>query len=523
MGDHNSIAVYTTLYKLLYLDIADCYALDTRTIKRDTQEIERRLSSEGIGFLTKTLPSYGKALDRALASSHVFDVTGLTTDEYGIPKLFGFLFERILQRTPLVRGEDGWDIPVGKNLPFKFWPLSVREGADIQAIRHLRQLLYYMYKLELPYDKTTRQRVIDSFIEVDGNLPEMDSISEDGSKILGIARNFATDVFGMLDHRDIMPGHGPGSVATGETREGKCSFKRIDKHLEAEYPFCEYFVSGFNHIADNPEYIQAAQEVEEAQAKVCLVPKDSRGPRLISMEPLEVQWIQQGLMKQIVAKLESNRLTRGHVNFTDQTINQRLALEGSKTQEWATLDMKEASDRVSLSLVTAIFDQCPMLAGLLASRSRSTRLPNGTVLQLKKFAPMGSAVCFPVESFVFYALCVGVLMHKCGMSRREARRSVYVYGDDLIVRTSTVEALTHHLPEFGLLFNLGKCCSSGLFRESCGCDAYNGVDVTPVRLRKQLRIPRAFTRHLGAVTIASTVMQSNRLHERGCYRAAEFL
>ncbi len=507
MGIHNSIAVYTTLYELLYLDIAECYAVDIATTQRDVEEIQRRVAEEGIGFLTKTLPSYAKALDRALTSSATFDPIGLTTDARGYPKLFGFLFERVFDSVP----SDG------------VYVLTVKAEMHIQALRHLRQLCIYLYKLELTYDKTTTKAVIDQFVAVDRELPEMEGLSTDGKAILGIARNLATDVFGRFDHRDISPRHGPGKVATGESGVGKTAFTRLYKTLDVEYPFTEYFMSGLNHIADEPDYIEGATEVAQAVAKVALVPKDSRGPRLISMEPLELQWIQQGLMKAITPLLESHRLTKGHVNFTDQEINQRLALEGSRTGKWATLDMKEASDRVSLDLVKELFSHCPCLAGFLACRSEATRLPDGTIMPMKKFAPMGSALCFPVESFVFYALSVGVLVHILGWTRRRARKAIYVYGDDLIVEAATVAALTHHLPEFGLMFNLAKCCSSGLFRESCGCEAYNGFDVTPVRLRKQLRLPRAFTAHLGAVTIASTVAQSNRLHECGYYRAAEFL
>jgi hypothetical protein len=221
MANHNSIAVYTTLYELLYLDIADCYAVDTTTTTRDIEEIRCRVASEGIGFLTKTLPSYAKALDRALTSSHVFDPIGLTTDARGLPHFCGFLFERVFDSIP----SDGTYV------------LSVKADADIQAIRHLRQLCIYCYKLELTYDKTTTERVITQFIAVDKELPEMEGLSTDAKAILGIARNLATDVFGRFDHRDITPKHGPGSVATGEQREGKLTFKRLYKALDVEYPF----------------------------------------------------------------------------------------------------------------------------------------------------------------------------------------------------------------------------------------------------------------------------------------------
>ena len=39
------------------------------------------------------------------------------------------------------------------------------------------------------------------------------------------------------------------------------------------------------------------------------------------------------------------------------------------------------------------------------------------------------------------------------------------------------------LESFGLKVNRDKSCTSGLFRESCGTDAFQDVNVTPVRLR----------------------------------------
>ena len=514
MAKHNSIALYGALYELLYLDIAECYGSSTKLVddnepflgsmstlvSRDCEEIRNRITNEGIGFLTKTLPMIGKRLDKALSGTSAFDTTGLETRSDGIPKLFGYMLERVLMSTTL----------------------AIREDACVDSIKRLRQLYMYMYKLELPSDNDTKNKVVSDFVATDAGLSYLEGLDDVGSRILAQARKFTCSVFGTLDHRNIVPRHGPGSVATGELRERKSRFSRLYRDLEQIYPFTEYFVSGLNHIADEPESITDLMEVSEACAKIVLVPKDSRGPRIISMEPLELQWIQQGLMRNIVPHLEHHPITRGHVNFTDQSINQRLALEGSKGGQWATLDMKEASDRVSLVLVMALFEDCPLIDGLSACRSKKTKLPDGTEMYMKKFAPMGSALCFPIESFVFYALCVSVLMVVCGLKQAKARKAVYVYGDDIIVKTEFASVLMQYLPLFDLMFNESKCCLSGFFRESCGCDAYKGIDVTPVRLRKRL-ISRGATRQLSAVIAASAVAQSNRLHQAGYYRAGEYI
>jgi hypothetical protein len=164
-------------------------------------------------------------------------------------------------------------------------------------------------------------------------------------------------------------------------------------------------VGGGKEIIDRVQWYRGLERLPAGTAKVVLVPKDSRGPRLISAEPLEYQWIQQGVGRSIVAHLEAHHLTKGRVNFTHQEVNRRLAQESSATLELATLDLKDASDRVSLELVRRVFKNTPELVRALeAIRTDATLLPDGRVQSLKKFAPMGSAVCFPVEAFVFWAI-----------------------------------------------------------------------------------------------------------------------
>jgi hypothetical protein len=223
-------------------------------------------------------------------------------------------------------------------------------------------------------------------------------------------------------------------------------------------------------------------------------------------------------MRLLVKAIESNPLTAGHVNFTDQQINRRLALIGSREMNsWVTLDMKEASDRVSLQLVEDLFP-ATWVRALTAARTTATKLPDGTVVQLKKFAPMGSAVCFPVEALVFWALSVcAVRMQNPTLTSRDVRDRIYVYGDDLIVRSEDQAAIRQLLPEFGLLFNEGKCCVAGSFRESCGCDAFKGVEVTP------LRIKSTWVDHLPGASYASWVAVVNGFLQRGMWLTADLI
>lgn len=465
MGDHNSLETLRSvslLVEALYRDIAQRYSVNAAEQQRDIAVMRRRSAREGIGFYTKTLPRLGKALDKALHSEVSLKFPGFARRRgTAIPRFIWWLLERVLCT------ETGY----------------VRSDADITALKDARQLLAFAYKLNIPYDQETENSVIDSFIRTEEELATItgcESFAVD--PIVAKARTLLCKLFAGFEPGDIVPKHGPGSVATGEEIGEKSNFSRIYSKLEhGGYPFTEYFTMGASHVADQYDWIQGLQVLDRATAKVVLVPKDSRGPRLISCEPLELQWIQQGLQRKLYPWIERHPMTAGYVNFTDQSVNRRLALEGSRSGEWVTLDMKDASDRVSLKLVERLFQGTSLLSALLASRSDETRVPDGRLVPLSKFAPMGSAVCFPVEAICFWALAVSVLwLNGRGSS---AMTSVYVYGDDIIVRASDYKLVQAYFPRVGLKFNVDKCCTGGFFRESCGCDAYKGVDVTPLRLR----------------------------------------
>jgi len=513
MDTKNSYSIYLEVVKELYRDIADCYSVTRRVQRTEINYIESRFSKEGISFLTKSLPLLGKAFDKAISSGTFLSVVGFTTDGGGrVPKFLGWLLRRVFD-------VHGYEL----------------DQPDPIAVKHFRQLVYLVYKLEIPYDRRTSEKVLQSFVSNDHGLPDKGGT---------VAFNHATNTYSLLSKlwasdnwleraRDLVsrvvsgldpygahiePRHGPGAVATGESTIEKTKFSRIYSHLEQCYPFTEWFMFNMQHVADaRPDLDPRVSLVDEATAKVVLVPKDSRGPRLISCEPLEIQWIQQGLGRALMSTIENHRLTRGHVNFTDQRINRDLAKLGSKNQQWVTLDMKDASDLVSLELVKYLFSGHPkLLEALLATRSPSTRLPNGTVVRLKKFAPMGSALCFPVESLVFWALAVSAI--RLNSSYAESVRSVYVYGDDIIVRKKDYTILTQLFPVVGLKFNEAKCCTARFFRESCGCDAYDGIDVTPVRVKTVWSRRRSDPKCLESYSALS-----NALYEAGYFRTSEYL
>lgn len=475
--------------------------------KLTAAKLRKRFSNEGMSFLTVALPSLGKALDRAMSSDEPLMTSDLgfeTRTACHIPLLFGEMFERVI-------GSDG----------------NALKAPDVLCVRYLRDILYCFYKYELPYEPKLEQSVIDLFVKTEEEVRIFDqlftSIVEQmdkdpfalnqvqpdwARKVIRGARHSLSRLFAHFNPKDILPRHGPGAVSTGERLWGKYLWTNIPARLTDVYPLDEYFFSSLGSVCDNyREFVRITDN--EQSAKVLLVPKDSRGPRLISCEPLAFQWIQGGLGAAIVELVEKHPLTQGVVNFTDQEHNRDAALLGSRDGRYATLDLKEASDRVSLGLVRLLFPE-PLVSALLASRSLSTRLPNGEVIQLHKFAPMGSSLCFPI-----LALTIWSILHAA--MDTHSRERMLVYGDDVVVPTAQAAYATAVLETFGLKVNVMKSCTSGLFRESCGMDAISGTCVTPVRFRtvwQNAPSPDAY---------ASWIEYANSLYDKHYFTAYDYV
>jgi len=436
------------------------YSQKGSSVSRDLKYLSRRVSYEGLSFLTKILPSFGKALLRGYESSRFTPPPGFK------PRKKGSLLPAFLSGwTKRIFTDEGLLLP----------------NPDVDSIRELHQICYLFYKLETPYDSETIEKVISSFVQTEEEIKSfrLDDLPLSSREIVAQARALLADVFKGFDPKDIFPGHGPGAVATGEKGNLKYSFKRKYQRLHQKYPYYEYFSPSLSATFMDPCSYRQLEPSVLPVARVCLVPKDSRGPRLISMEPLELQWIQQGLLKKLVPHIESHKLTRYSVHFTDQTLNSRAALIASLDGMFATMDLKDASDRVSLALFRAIFPD-DIVEHFEACRSVATQLPDGRLVPLSKFAPMGSALCFPVMALTLWSLITATqrLMHQ--------RETCLVYGDDIVVPTEQVGLIRCVLTMFALKVNNEKTFSKGSFRESCGMDAYFGVPITPARFRKTL-------------------------------------
>jgi hypothetical protein len=185
--------------------------------------------------------------------------------------------------------------------------------------------------------------------------------------------------------------------------------------------------------------------------------------------------------------------------------------------------MSEASDRVSIRHLTKLLSVNPLfLKSVLACRSKSALLPTGEVIHLRKFASMGSALCFPIESLVFFCGILASLFRATGrrITPRNVyalSRDVYVYGDDLVVPAERAETIIEDLESLGFKVNRNKSFYRGSFRESCGVDAFNGYRITPIYVRE------LFTDGRSSKVLGSWVSLRNQLYLAGFWTAATFV
>lgn len=525
-----------SLVRLAHVILQDAGMMCGTDTQRDYQTVVSRVEDEGLSFLTITLPDFCKAFERALEEKGVGNVMfpgfakarksrrGVGSHARIPSFLRGIVCQVFDEETGLLLDEP-----------------------SVTAIFAVRQVCLFFKKIELPCSHKRVRAAYKNFIKIEQEMPGEESVNE-RMKLL------ATDVFNHIFARvmggmrvkslnySLIPKHGPGATAERISGNRKYEFLSWPERLNQSFPIDQFGVSNPYWLLDTElvNQIDWLSPEQESPVRVITVPKTMKSPRIIAIEPVCMQYAQQGVAISLTTEIESDKLLGGQINFSDQLVNRRKALESSKNGRYATIDLSEASDRVPLWLVEQLFrkdrvghtsDENSVVWDIIyACRSARANLPRTSgltmPLELKKFASMGSALCFPVEAMVFYTLALcGVIQHaqQADISQvnfvwkyyKKYAREVFVYGDDIIVPVDAVQTVRTWLETFGLKVNEAKTFSKGNFRESCGMDAFGGHDVTPCYLRR-----KPPTNWHDANEIVSYVSLANQLYEKGLWLSA---
>ncbi len=518
--------------------------------ERDRNRSLHELAGRGLRFLTIDLPAVRKHLDKCLGVN-LYTPSGL------------YLCGRVSRRVV---------VPAfGKDLYLQIFHKDgkLRDDANPSAVSDLRQLFDTLGKLKVQCEEKYIDEEVQNFLtnELELRTPTMDweadqftdlstslrkchfrdgnsyhsndigFLQDDGKSITlhpadaDVVQNVCdriSSAFGDLHDESRgrslkVPKHGPGRVSNLPRGWSKSDFSFWPAKLDRIFPFDFYATPDLGQSGMDDDNVLTHVNHEHA-SKLIAVPKTATGPRLIGSEPNYHQWCQQLIRSQLEETVKQTPL-RFSISFGDQRPNRRLALEGSITGALATVDLKSASDRLSCWTIERAFRANETLIERI--HSTRTRMMTNSVndafgtLKLRKCFTQGSACTFPVQTIVYSMLCVAAVLlteqkRVNTRSIEDACRKVRVFGDDLIIPSDALVKLTEILSFVQLRVNPTKTFHQGRFRESCGLDVFDGVDVTPARI-KRLSVDPSHEE------LQSLIEASNNLHKRGMWNVSEWI
>lgn len=485
---------------------------DVKGLERDFHTLEKRFENEGYGFLAVALPSLCRALDRGLSEGRFTCPLGLKPVKRGaIPRLFSGMFSEIFE-------------------PFTG---RLKEAPNVGALKNLRQVLLFFKKIEMSSesDDLLDKKAASQFFQTDVTASQV-IIPDRRDHLIGLVSKLCLNDLNSRDLSQATFKHGPGAIREGLSSNQKWLglVDAIKKDgfdtVSFGYDTIGVILSDLSErtgIIQSSDLFCSSDAASRGIAKLITVPKNSTSRRTITIEPLANQFCQQGLNIALRDSISKCRILSNCLALSDQSLNQKLALEGSLHDNWATLDLASASDSLSQKLVESVFRH----HGLFLDHMMDCRSPfveyQGKVTTLGKFAGMGNALTFPVQSICFAVISIAAILDCQGFrpdfwNVRRASRHIRVYGDDIIVDTRYARQVVDWIESVGLKVNANKSFLDGNFKESCGVDAFMGIDLTPIYLKRR---PDQTSTEPSA--IKSIVETSNLMWFAGYYEASTAL
>lgn len=504
-------------------------------LSNDIASLERVVVTRGLRVLLEDLPALGKAFDKGLSSGWFSEPSGLGTLRNKTLRFYCLISECFTTHGTLI------------------------EPCEPNTVLYIRQLCYMYKKLQVPCPAENVTKTVKEFVKLDESLrppsafwddPKLIPLGAPASKLcltdaedsffgssiglehslLKVTQKVADIIVSMIpepDWRDLIPRHGPGAVSDLKTGAYKYTFPTWSAKLSTMFPQ-EYFTSPWGDLSGS----DLISEDKVVPGRLLAVPKTYTKPRLITSEPTANQYCQQAILKYLRENFP--QVLRRSVNFFSQSPSRDGAKEASITGDMATVDLSSASDLLSCWTVERVFRRNPALLSLLAA-SRTSYVTDATgsnvfkYLRLRKFAGQGSAVTFPIQTMVYTIIAISAVIadhygpSKAATSRISKRAlitaagKVRVFGDDIIIPGGfTLWYLERIMQSLQLKVNMAKTHHHGLFRESCGMDAYAGYEVTPVYLA-------SLTPGRKAESILSWIDVSNSFHRNGYWNLSTWM
>lgn len=411
-----------------------------------------------------------------------------------------------------------------RDLPVFREYLHFYRTSDASAFRYILSFLWFGKKMDY-LDLDLELFAFRDWLQIER---DMDSFVVD-EELAQRLRIIIPQLLGSFEDGILLPKNGPGSTSEGFVDPNdKLDHMSFDTKSRYAFRSGSFGRTGVNRLSLS-RYSQAHSR--ELVARLKFVPKTVKTMRSICMEPISRMFLQQEVSRWLITAMEDGPIS-SIVTLKDQSHNRDYALAASFSQSCATIDLSAASDRIHIDLIKRIMPS-KILYYLLGTRTKKVDTGE-SIVQLNKFAPMGSALCFPVQSIVFTAIVLlGYLEHYYSKRDKLKGDSYYlhhikefirgmgtdpsqydpnkllrprVYGDDIICDERITGDILILLARAGLVVNERKSFTGGTpFRESCGIFALNGVDVSPFLFRVKSHKDK-----LSASTFAGIVDAANR-------------
>jgi hypothetical protein len=522
----------------------DCQRLNPAVegLKRDLQTLKQRFENEGYGFLTVALP----ALDEAI-------LIGLSTRKFTCPTGF-----KVIRGGAIPRFLSGMLCEV-------FDPITgmLKDDIDICVLKTVRNILRFFKKMRLsPEDEEIlHKKAVNEFFQCDIVAGQV-ILPDREYDLIGRVSKLILNNLNSKDVSNATYKHGPGAVEEGyranqkwyalsnalrseavdTTTYGLDIWARFHDRYSSSHLCDEAYRSthvggriersglqvGFGNGSRNhrikPNGVSLFGGASGRNARLISVLKNSTSRRTITVEPMLNQFIQQGLNTLLREAISECKVLSNCLALTDQSKNQVLALEGSLLDNWATIDLKSASDLLSVKLVESVFRHHGLFFDhMMDCRSVGVYCDLTETKHLNKFAGMGNALTFPVQSICFAVISIAAILDSWGKTPtyskvRQASRLIRVYGDDIIIDSRYAQQCVNWLHNVGLKVNVKKSFLEGNFKESCGVEAYKGVDITPLYIKH-----RPDDGVADPSIIAGFVSLSNSLWMEGLYETSTCL
>jgi len=289
---------------------------------KDIETVLARVESEGISFLTITLPNFGKDFEKSLDQGFV------THDQFpgfartgGLPRFFGGFLGLVFHR--------------GSG--------HLRDDYSLDAIHAVRQLTLMFGKVALECSPARVDKAIKSYLSCEQEVKLSDAKQDEDffEAFDRIASLLWADAFSEIDREiylgNTVPKHGPG--ATADKLKGNRKFNQTEwtDRLEEVFPHGDFLFSSYAQHIEESDGINFLEPGAERPVRVITVPKTLKTPRIIAIEPTAMQYVQQGILEIFEKAMRGHDIPRNLIDYSSQIPNQELAKVGSLHGELATL------------------------------------------------------------------------------------------------------------------------------------------------------------------------------------------